>query len=165
MTAFAYALPFTAVPSLYTTGTSETAEYIDKKTRDIRSRLQESNYLGVQAKGLLDELDKVAEECKTPGWDGYDALPVVQNTIVYAHQFSLALPLGISMPAIGSEPDGCLTFEWYRSPDRIFSISISPDGYIHYAFLNGRKKRHGSEPFTGSVSREIVVLIDEIVKK
>lgn len=165
MTAYAYAQNYYALPVLFTTGASETADYIDKSAQIIRSRLQESNYLGVQAKGLLNQLDEVAGECKVAGWDGYNALPVVQSTIGYAHRFLLALPLGISIPSIGSEPDGCITFEWYQSPIKILSISMSPDGYIHYAYLNGRVKRHGSEPFIGSISREIVQLIDSIVNK
>jgi len=164
MTAYAFALNYYALPVSFTTGASETAEFVDKSAQMIRSRIQESNYLGVQAKGLLNRLDEIADECKAAGWDGYNALPVVQSTIGYAHRFLLALPLGISMPSIGSEPDGCITFEWYQSPVKIFSISISSDGYIHYAYLNGKVKRHGSEPFLGSVSREIMQLIATVLK-
>jgi len=163
MTAFAYAANYYTLPGLFTTGASETAEFIDKSARVIRSRIQESNYFGVEARGLLDQLDEVAAECKESGWDGYNALPVAPGTVDHAHRFLLSLPLGITLPTIGSEPDGSITFEWYRSPIQLLSISISPDGYIHYACLNGRVKRHGSEPFIGSISRDIVQLIGSIV--
>lgn len=165
MTAVAYAYSYFATPAALTAGSSDTAYYVSEIARNIRAHVQSSIFLGLQASGILDELDQVAEECKDPGWDGYGALPVSKYTIGYAHHFLLALPLGIVKPTVGSEPDGCITFEWYKSPEKICSISISQDGFIHYAYLNRLVKRHGSEPFSGSVPMEIVMLINQIVGK
>lgn len=167
MTAIEYNLPFQQsypVPSLFTAGSSETAEFLNKSTHEIRSRMYESNYFGLQFKVILKELDIVAGECGSPGWDGYNALPVSQDTVDLAYRFISALPLNIKLPEIGAEPDGCISFEWYKSPRKIFSVSVAQSGFIHYALLDNLIKRHGSEPFIGSISKEIISLINEITR-
>ena len=59
-------------------------------------------------------------------------------------------------PTIGVEPDGHITFEWYRDPGRVLSVSIGPDGDLHYAALLGGVSRvNGTEPFFRDVPKEI----------
>ena len=66
------------------------------------------------------------------------------------------------MPSIGAEPDGQITVEWYRSPQRTLSVSISPDGELHYAALLGSAKTCGTEPFTGAVPNVVADLIHRV---
>lgn len=158
----ASACDYYAIPLTVTLGFSETAEHIDTRTRDLREHMQVSNYFGLRAKGVFDELRSVAEECSNPGWDGYSAVPIAANTLKRAEQFLMTLPLGIYPPSIGAEPDGCLTFEWYKSPIHVLSVSISEDGFLHYAYLYGKRKKYGSEPFATSISKDIISLIMDI---
>lgn len=74
---------------------------------------------------VFEELVKTFEECREPSWDGYGAQSVREETYHLAHQFLTALPLSIPVPSIGAEPDGQITVEWYRSPQRTLSVSIS----------------------------------------
>ena len=156
------ACDYYAIPPIATFGFSDVAEYIDLMTRDLREYMQDSNYLGLRAKGVFDELCSVAEECCNPGWDGYSAVPITEETIKKAEQFLMTLPWGISPPSIGAEPDGCLTFEWYKSSIHVLSISISEDGFLHYAYLCGKRKKYGSEPFSTSIAKDIISLILDI---
>ena len=99
---------------------------------------------------MFEELLKTFEECRQPNWDGYGAQSVREETYDLAHQFLAALPLSTLVPSIGAEPDGHITVEWHRSPQRTLSVSISPDGELHYAALLGRsefagRKRSGLE--------------------
>jgi hypothetical protein len=94
---------------------------------------------------VFDELFQTFEECREPNWDGYSAQLVHEETYHLAHEFLAALPLSTPVPSIGAEPDGQLTVEWYRSPQRALSVSISPDGDLHYAALLGAERICGTE--------------------
>ena len=111
---------------------------------------------------VFEELLKTFEECRQPNGDGYGAQCVREETYHLAHQFLTALPLSIPVPSIGAEPDGHLTVEWYRSPQRTLSVSISPDGDLHYAALLGSAKTCGTEPFTGAVPKVVADLIHRV---
>ena len=111
---------------------------------------------------VFEELLKTFEECREPNWDGYGAQSVREETYHLAHQFLTALPLSTPVPSIGAEPDGHLTVEWYRSPQRTLSVSISPDGELHYAALLGSAKTCGTEPFTGAVPKVVADLIHRV---
>ena len=97
---------------------------------------------------VFEELLKTFEECREPNWDGYGAQSVREETYDLAHQFLAALPLSTLLPSIGAEPDGQITVEWYRSPQRTLSVSISPDEELHYAALlgTGANLRDGNVP-------------------
>jgi hypothetical protein len=111
---------------------------------------------------VFEELLKTFEECREPNWDGYGAQAVCQETYHLAHQFLAALPRSTPAPSIGAEPDGHLTAEWYQSPQRTLSVSISPDGDLHYAALLGSAKTCGTEPLTGAVPKVVVDLIHRV---
>lgn len=143
-------------------GTSETAGFIAKQIEQWRRKLQDSYALGQQAKGSHNALYQVFEECRQANWDGYGAAPVSVRAFQSACEFLEALPLGTPAPSIGAEPDGHITLEWYHSPRRTLSISVSPEGDLHYAALMGSSKAYGTEPFFGEVSKEIMDLIRRV---
>lgn len=111
---------------------------------------------------VLQELLKTFEECRQPNWDGYGTQPVREESYDLAHQFLAALPLSTPMPSIGAEPDGQISVEWYRSPQRTMSVSISPNGDLHYAALLGSAKTCGREPFTVAVPKVVADLIHRV---
>jgi hypothetical protein len=109
-----------------------------------------------------DELQDVWYECSQADWDGFQGQPVAWDTFHNANRFLESLSLGVALPSIGAEPDGELTFEWHRSARRTLSVSITPDGELHYAALLGPKRLHGTLPFFGEVPEEIRVLIEQV---
>ncbi len=145
-----------------TQGASDTARFVAAEAEKKRSQLRESYAFGLVGKGVFNELHSVAEGCRLNNWDGYGAAPVTADAYALAYQFLQALPLGIAAPSVGAEPDGHLTLEWYRSPRRLLSVSISPDGDLHYAALLGPNKAYGTEAFFGEVPRTILDLIHRI---
>ena len=146
-----------------THGASETAWFVTDEAEKGCRRLQESYAFGMAGKGVLSELLQTVKECRDSNWDGYGAAPVSDITYQFAQQFLKALPLGISAPTIGAEPDGHLTVEWYRSPLRTLSVSISPEGDLHYAALIGTAKAFGTEAFFGEAPKAIVDLIHRVM--
>lgn len=137
--------------------TDSAVEQYAKKYEDGIQKLQDSYTLG--QKESLIELNRVYDSCRTSGWDGYGALPVSIYAFESAARLLLALPLGTPAPSIGAEPDGHITLEWYKSPRRTLSVSVSPEGLLHFAALIGPSKQYGTEPFYGNMPQAILDLI------
>ncbi|MDR5729829.1 MAG: hypothetical protein RB191_20645 [Terriglobia bacterium] len=137
-------------------GTGPTATFVAEEYEKSRQKIQESFALGQLAKGSFDALHYVYKECSHTDWDGYGAEPVSSDVFWLAYRFLSALPLGTPAPSIGAEPDGHITLEWYRSPRRTLSVSVSPDGKLHYAALIGPSRQYGTEPFYGTVPDTII---------
>jgi hypothetical protein len=151
---------FYRLGSMTTGGASDTAYFIAEQAQKGRGHLQSSHSLGLGAERVLEDLIRVAEECSSANWDGYGAAPISNETFWQAYHFLSALPFGFPPPAVGAEPDGHLTFEWHRSARRTLSISVSPEGDLHYAALLGASKVYGTEPFSGVVPKIILDLIN-----
>lgn len=143
-------------------GASPVAQFIADRAGEVRRQFQESISFGARARVAMEELCDTFEHCKAAGWDGYDAFPVDPQTYYNASRFIEALPAGIAAPSIGVEPDGHLTFEWYKQPRQTLSVSISPDGEIHYAGLFGGSKAYGTEPFYGEIPSALLELIQRL---
>jgi hypothetical protein len=109
-----------------------------------------------------EEVAAISQECSSGNWDGYGAAPIGEETLFQACSFLEALPLGTRAPSVGAEPDGHITFEWYRSPRRTLSVSVSPESDLHYAALVGPAKAYGTEPFLGEVPQVILDLINRV---
>jgi hypothetical protein len=116
-------------------------------------------------KGVFEELFKTFRDCREPNWDGYGAQPIREETYHLAHQFLAALPLSTPVPSIGAEPDGHLTAEWYGSPERTLSVSISPNGDLHYAALLGTERIYGTEAVRARMPaalRDLIMRIEQL---
>jgi hypothetical protein len=150
------------VGNILTLGASSTAQFVASEAKRGRQRLQESYALGMGGKGVFDELCSITEDCRERNWDGYGAEPVHDETYRQAYRLLEALPLGTPPPSVGAEPDGHLTLEWYRSPRRTLSVSVSSDGDLHYAALLGAGKAYGTRPFFGETPKAILDLIREV---
>lgn len=148
---------------LPTQGATDTALYVVAQAGEGRRRLQDSYAFGMGGKGAFDELFETFKECREPNWDGYGALPINAETYRLTYEFLEALPLGAPAPSIGAEPDGHLTVEWYQSPQRTLSVSVSPDGELHFAALIGASKTYGTEPFIGEVPKIVCDLIHRVI--
>jgi hypothetical protein len=149
------------VPTLSpTSGFSNEAKGVAGATREARRRLFHTNALGYER--VLDDLATVWDQCRQPNWDGYQALPVTQDALRNTYVFLESLPLGFTAPSVGAEPDGDLTLEWHRSPRHTLSVSITPNGDLHFAALLGPNRIYGTEAFFGEVPERIVNLIREV---
>jgi hypothetical protein len=107
----------------------------------------------------METANDIALECSTPGWDGYDALPVQQDTISQANKFLVLLPNDFPRPTLGAEPDGCVTLEWYHSGRRTLSVSATSCGLLHYAALVGPDRFFGTLALKDKIPDRILDLI------
>lgn len=146
---------------LLTRGVSDAARFVVETTAEGRRHLQTSRALGIED-AAFGELATVWEECREANWDGFHALPVVQDTLRNTYVFIESLPLGFPAPSIGAEPDGHLTLEWHRSTRRTLSVSVSPDGDLHFAAMFGPNRAYGTEAFLGEVPDSILDLLRRV---
>ena len=145
----------------HTRGFSDAAEFVDRKSDEGRWRLRELHAFGIGST-LRDELATVWDECREPNWDGYDAMPVTQDTLRNAYQFLEAMPADVPAPSIGAEPDGDLTLEWHQSPRRTLSVSVTPGCDLHYSALFGSRRSYGTETFFGDIPEIVLGLIRRV---
>lgn len=138
---------------------SQLADFIDQVARAPQQAMRDT-VLG--HKESLEELAEVWNDCRHPGWDGYDGIAVEQDTLRNAYMLIESLPLGFPRPSIGAEPDGQLTLEWRKSSRRVLSVSVDPDGYLHYAGLYGPGRRYGTLPFYSTAPRELLELVRDL---
>jgi hypothetical protein len=104
----------------------------------------------------------VYNSCSAKNWDGYDAMPVKKKGLDAVRSIIESLPTEIPMPSISAEPAGFLTLEWYKSPCRTLSVSVDPDGWLHYAGLYGLNRRYGTFELTPVFPEELIQHIREL---
>ncbi len=150
------------IGSFGTRGSSETALFINNQIRQSQNELEKPEFYFSLMKKVLPELMEVRSATTEAGWDGYNAQPITVDTYYRSAAFLLSLPNTTSPPSVSAEPDGHITFEWYHSPRRLLSVSISPEGDLHYAALLGPNKTFGTEVFYGQVPKVISDLIERV---
>ena len=114
------------------------------------------------ATSAFEELNRVVQESKLAGWDGYGAVPVSPETIGVAREFLDSLPLGFTSPSVSAAPDGSVVLEWYSDQSHLLLVCICESRVISYAFLSGSVTTHGTEPFFGNIPSIIISLIGKI---
>jgi len=156
---------FSAPPAVVRTmGFGSDAQFIDSRALESHERLSHAWSLDDGRRQVQEALVERFENASRPGWDGYGAEAVSQATYRHAYGVVEALPRGFPMPTVGAEPDGHLTLEWYRNPSRVVSVSVSPEGDLHYAALLGSAaRRNGTEPFLGSIPADLLEIIRRVM--
>lgn len=143
-------------------GWSQAAAELAAQAAELRSWLDQSITFGGHRAAILADLIEVFNDVREGGWDGYGAAPIAPETFRNAMHLAERLPESNPVPSVGAEPDGHLTFEWYRNPRRLLSISVSPEGDLHYAAMIGISTAYGTEPYFGTIPLRILELIGEV---
>jgi hypothetical protein len=113
----------------------------------------------------IEELWDVWNSCKERNWDGFGAFPVSQDCYLYAAQLVRSLSYNFPAPSFGAEPDGELTIEWYKSPYRTISLSMTSDGHIHFSAIFGPYDFvNGTTAFNGELPSDIKALILKVLR-
>lgn len=142
-------------------GESQAAKFVGDQWARHNRFLHKSAAIGNE-QVIREELAEVWEECSEPDWDGYNALPASWDSLKTAERLLLSLPLGTKLPTVGAIPNGNVTLEWHHSRRRSLSVSISPDGDLHYAALLGPARTCGTEPFFDEAPTTILDLIARV---
>jgi hypothetical protein len=85
---------------------------------------------------LESELEHYRDECAYPNWDGYDAEPLLAETVQQAKEFLKELPFSLQKPEVFVDPRGELFFEWRTAPYRAV-VFINQLGRLSYSLSTG----------------------------
>lgn len=90
---------------------------------------------------LADEAFEIYSECSEPDWDGYDAAPLSEDSVLHARRFINLIPVWTPQPDLVPSPDGWFSFEWRSFPNRILSVTPG-NGVVIYAAALGSQNVH-----------------------
>lgn len=141
-------------------GASDAARRIEQASDRASARLLSPATFTRDA--VIEEVLRVWDDCQCQNWDGYGATAVSWPAVEWTLQLIRSLPPGAPLPSAGADPDGDVTLEWHRHPRQTLSLSVSPDGVLHYAALLGSRRVRGSCPFFKRPPRDILRLIREV---
>jgi hypothetical protein len=150
-------------PEIKTQAESDVARMIDQSSRDLILEFKKSETVGGVYSQFATEFESVVEECTVENWDGYGAVSLSPDAISAATRFAEVIPLGLSKPSVGAEPDGNMTFEWYVSPDKTLSVSIDRVANLHYSALLGTDQHYGTVSFVGVLPAAVLELIYQVL--
>jgi hypothetical protein len=143
-------------------GVSEDAKYIQQKSDEATQSLIRTVSFGEQVAFLLEELLILKGEYLIPDWDGYNALPISEQSYFNAQQFILALPSSMPLPKLYVIPTGEIVFEWGISRRKVFSVIIEESAQLSYAGLFGTDTIYGTEHFSENLPQIILENIKRV---
>jgi len=112
---------------------------------------------------IINDIREVYYEASKEDWDGYDAEPISEETLIEAKKFARMLPPSLPLPEIVPEPDGSIGFEWYRQKGYVFVVSVAGNNVITYAGLFGKNREiHGKDEFDSAVPKIIINLVKQL---
>jgi hypothetical protein len=141
-------------------GASEAARVLDETRRQIFERCNNAVTLS-----RSDAIEAVFEawQATDENWKvNDDEVVVTEDVRDTAIRFIQNLPLGFPQPEVTREPDGHINFEWYRSPRRVFSVSIAPNNRLHWAALIGTESPRGTSWYLDRIPSSILDLIARV---
>lgn len=108
-------------------------------------------------------IEELALTHSQPNWDGYGASPIAPEAKAFAQSIIDQLPSTIPAPDPTADPEGDLALTWDFAPGHVFTLSIGRDGMLSYAGLLGQgRKKHGMEPFEGTVPAVVVESVQNL---
>ncbi len=131
------------------------AEILKNDASRYEEELNQPLSTGPAKETVLKSLEEILHECQHEGWDGYGATAVLEESVSKAVNFLELFQPGLQMPEVSADPDGEISFEWFKATDRVFSISVGTNGELSYAGIFGPNKTHGVEIFKDQIPKVI----------
>lgn len=160
---YAIAMPYSCPSFELPRGFSQEADYISQNQNEWERQMFASITFGLKNE-MIKQLKLLATQCGVIDWDGYGALPITREVYDQSEKFICCLPLNIVEPTLAVDPNGYVSFEWYKSKSSVISISIGQDNFIHYAAIIGSSKLYGTEPFINGIPQNIMESINKVIQ-
>lgn len=141
-------------------GISDAAQTLEKTREAIARRQRNSVILSRQQ--AIDAVFEAWQQANE-GWRVSKHEPVISEDVMEtACRFIESLPLGTPSPTVAGEPDGHISFEWYRNPRRLLSVSVTPDGRLYWAALIGSEDPRSSSRFADRIPKSLLFYISRV---
>ena len=142
------------------TGFSDAAVAIQRVREDENQRRADT--ITFANLSVDDQLIDVYNDNSKAAWDNSDVVPVEPRTLHLARKLIASLPKEYQLPTVTGEPDGHVSIEWYASPRRLISVSVSPTGTLYWAALIGAEDPRGSCQFYGDAPKTLLYWIGRV---
>lgn len=133
------------------------------ETQETSLREDMSSATSLNGHEMEQELFLLFQKHSIDNWDGYGAKSVTLENFVAAINFLHMLSPTLPKPELGVDPDGGIVFEWYRRPDKVFSVSVEKDNLLTYAGLFDFSKASGTEYFDQDLPEIIFLQIQRLL--
>lgn len=120
-------------------GISPSANDSDGLVKQIFDALSKNTY----ATSKLATLERTYEDANVENWDGHGGLAADIRSYHFAKKFLEKVPYSIPEPEMTVDPDGEISFEWYKSSKQLIILSIGDDGALNYLCVRGRERKRG----------------------
>lgn len=128
---------------------SSEANAVSKAATAIVKSFENSQSLFGEKAAARSRLRALADECAKSDWDGNGAEAVNPIALQNAERFLETLPEGFPLPEFAIEPDGCISLDWIKSRNCLFSLSVGSNNRLAFAWLDGADKGHAVARFNG----------------
>jgi len=141
-------------------GASDESQYVARHFGSLLERLQDSRSVGIQA--LMDDLHALEAECSDEGWDGQDARAISSASIELVARLLKGLAVGTNRLSLGVDANGWVTMAWHHSPRWTLSVSVTGDGWLHYAALLGSERHFGTVAMGDRLPSVVATLAERV---
>lgn len=138
------------------TGISEDADLVEEIMNQVKNDFYRTFIFGERSNEISNEIEEIATEGGCDNWDGYGGKAIDHRSYLVAYDFFNTMPTTIPVPEVSLDPDGEISFEWFKDSDNIFSVSIGGDKMITYAGVFGINKVQGKECFSTLIPQPII---------
>ena len=140
----------------------ETAAWVDRILNSARVHYELPITLDPRERAFR-MLKDIFDSHGQPDWDGYGALPNTHDAYLEASRLLRVLPNDILVSEISADPRGTISFEWYKGPNWVFTLTAKGNGLLVYAGLMGKDNRaYGTQKFRDSISKIILQHIRQL---
>ena len=141
----------------------ETAAWVDRILNSAREHYERPITLDPTERAFR-MLKDIFDSHRQPDWDGYGALPITHDAYSEACRLLRVLPKDILAPEISADPRGAISFEWYKGPNWVFTLTAKGNGLLVYAGLMGKDNRaYGTQKFRDSIPKIILRHIRQLI--
>lgn len=128
---------------------SSEAHALGRAATAVCNSMEQSQVLFGEKSSAISKLRELEYECADNDWDGSEGSAINPLAVRVAENFLRALPQGVSLPEFAPEPDGCVSLDWIRSRNRVFSVSVGSGNRLAFTWLDGTDRGHGVAHFDG----------------
>lgn len=156
------ALIIPAIFASVASGACADSQYFEGQLQNIRQHTYDIFSFSQLKRAALEELNEVANEASTQGWDGYGANAIDTEAYIRAKRFLSHWPEELPFPELGAMPDGDVSLDWDFDHRRSMTILIGSENRIAYALINLDEERSGTLSYLERIPKSIISNLKEL---
>ena len=159
--------PWGIMPQFYSAKPSLVKAFVEPNLLNVlTSSLVTTECANSVRTALIEEIDKIYDECKEEGWANLKkekSLPLSYKSTVQAKEFASYIE-DLPQPYVIPYVNGCIGFEW-NSCNKAISIIFKPEGSYIYSIITNTLNDFGENTQNTANQRALFQRISQILTK